>query len=372
MKITKLFFGALLSSLLLASCSKDEVETPIYKSSGNYDSGVLVLNQGSASSSLSFISFDLNTTQNDIFKLVNPAIPFGKFGQDIVFSGDKAYAVMGGSNVIQIFNRYTMASIGKIDNNLYNPRYITINEGKIYVTNQADFPSLTDDYVSVYNQATGAFINKIIVAGGSAEKMIINSGKLYVAQGGVYGTGNQVVVINLASNTIEKSIQVGDAPNSLQIANGFLWVMCGGNQYSVPATSGKLVKINLATDTVGSSFSLTDVTQFPTNFEIFGANGYYTINNDIYKMSLTASTLPTSKSFTAAVTSLNAFAVKNNFIYVGDAPDFSNNGTVKVYANGDRTETEATNNGLQLIYPIGKLIKSTGVGIAPAGFYFNQ
>jgi hypothetical protein len=155
-----------------------------------------------------------------------------------------------------------------------------------------------------------------------------------------------------------------------------LWVMCGGNSnYSpavTPATSGKLVKIKLATDTLDSSFNFSDTTQFPTNFEIFGANAYYTINNDVYKMPLTATTLPTSKSFTAAVTSLNAFSIKNNYIYVGDAPDFTDNGSVKIYANGDRTETEQTNNGLQLVYPIGKLIKSTGVGVAPAGFYFNQ
>jgi hypothetical protein len=374
MKFSKLFFATLISSIFLLSCSEDEIISPIYEPLGNYDSGVIVLNQGSASSSLSFLSFDLNTTQNDIFKLVNPSIPFGQYGQDIGFIGDQAYAIMGGTNEIQIFNRYTMTSIGKINTQLNNPRYIAFNDGKIYVTNHAGFASLTDDYISVYNQSTGLFITKIDVPGGSAEKMIINAGKLYVAQGGAYGIGNQIVVINLANNTIVKSILVGDAPNSLQIANGFLWVMCGGNSNYFPAattaTSGKLLKIKLTTDTVDSGFSFTDTTQFPTNFEIYTTNAYYSIGADVYKMPLTATTLPAAKSFTADVVSLNAMAIKNNYIYIGDAPSFNSNGNVKVYANGDRTETIA--NSTALLYPIGKLIKTTVVGIGPAGFYFNQ
>ena len=372
MKISKLFLTTILGATLILSCSKDE-DIPIYNEVGRFDSGVLVLNQGSAASTLSFISFDLNTTINDIFTTTNPTVPFGKFGQDIGFINDKAYAVMGGVNAIQIFNRYTAVSLGKIDTELNNPRYIVFYNNKIYVTNHATFESLTDDYVAVYNQTTGAFITKIDVPGGSAEKMIVNNDKLYVAQGGAYGTGNKVVVINLLTNAIDKSIEVGDAPNSLQIANGFLWVMYGGNSNYFPvasvATAGGLAKIDLVTNTVSTNINFADASKFPTNFEFFSNKAYFTVGNDIYKMLPTATALPITKSFTADVVSMNAFAVKNNYIYVGDAPSFTNNGNVKIYANGDRTETT---DGTTLAFPLGKLIKSTGVGVQPSGFYFNQ
>jgi YVTN family beta-propeller protein len=368
MKFTRLVLTAFISTLFLASCSKDD--DPIqYAPLGSYDSGVIVLNQGGfgGNTTLSYISFDLNTLQNDIYGVVNPSLPaLGEFGQDIGFNGSKAYVVLDNADAIEIVNRYTMADIGSITTGMSHPRYIAFANGKAYVSNQADFMSLTDDFVTVYNLATNAVITTIPVPGGSAEKMMVDGTKLYVAQGGEYGTGNKVVVIDTTTDTVSTSITVGDSPNSLQIENGFLWVMCGGNSkyypFPVTATAGKLMKIDLANNNIVKTYSFPDVSKYPNNFAIYGANGYYNINKDIYKIDLTAPGLPSIPAFTTAAQSPNAFAVKSNHIYVGDATDFNSDGKVYIYSLGAVSGSS----------PIGTLQKTHTVGITPAGFYFNQ
>jgi len=369
MNFSKLCFTAFFSALFLASCSPDDNNSTPYVPLGNYDSGTLVLNQGGfgGNTTLSYISFDLNTLQNDIFGIANPdAAPLGEFGQDIGLNGALAYVVVGNSDAVRIVNRYTMANISAITTGFSHPRYIAFANGKGYVTNQADFSDLTDDYVTVFNLATNNIIKTISVPGGSAEKMIVNGTKLYMAQGGEYGTGNKIVVIDTNDDTVTTAITVGDSPNSMQIDNGSLWVLCGGNSKYFPipviATPGKLMKINLADNAILKTYTFPDASKYPNNFNIYGADGYYHINKDVYKNSLTAPGLPSVSAFTSEAQTPNAFAVKSNHIYIADATDYNSDGKVFIYSLG------ATSGSA----PIGTLQKTHTVGITPAGFYFNQ
>ncbi len=387
MKINKLFLVAFVSAIFLASCSKDEIEQPPrYVPKGGYDSGVLVMNQGSASSSMSWISFDLQNVQNDIFAFVNGnANPFGKFAQDIIFKDEKAFCTMGGSAKVQIFNRFTMASIGAISTNLLNPRYMVIVNNKLYVSNFGDYNNnnVTDDYISVFDVNTYAFIKKIDVPGGSADKMIVNAGKIYLAQGGDSGTGDNIKVIDTASDTVIKTILVGTNPNGLEIFDNFLWVMCAGeSSYPVPAneSTGLLIKINLTTDALANSYvfpkiytnptdtNSQEIFQHPKNFGVNNGFGYYTIDSKLYKLNLTPIAPATSLAMPGTVivanagVSPNAVAIKTNKIYVADASSYLDPCPVRIYSLG----------GSQDIPTIGTLLKTQTVGIGPAGFYFNQ
>jgi len=370
MNFRKLIICAFIFSLFFTSCSSDETfkQTP-YVPLGDYDSGVLVLHQGTGLSlptTLSYISFDLNTLENNILSNVNPTLSPGIFGQDIGLIDGKAYIVQGGSNFIQIVNRYSMQSIATISEGLNNPRYIVFSNGKAYVSNQAVFSDLTDDFISVYNLATNTLVGSIPVSGGSAEKMVVNGTKLYLAQGGPYGTGNKIQVIDLTNNTLGNFITVADSPNSMQIDNGILWVMCGGNSQYFPAAStqnaGALVKINIATQLIETSFGFSDSSLYPTNFTIFSSNAYYTIGSKVYKMALSAIALPTTPAFTSQAVSLNGFAVKSNHVYISDALFFDSAGKVYIYGAG------TISGGPEL----GVLEKEHSVGVAPSDFYFNQ
>lgn len=364
MKFPKLIAATLISALFFVSCNPNE-DVPKYVPLGSYDSGVLVLNQGGFNgnnASVSYVSFDLNSMQNNIYGLVNPTKTLGDTGQDIGFNSGLAYIVLNGSNKIEIVNRYTMASVGTVTSGLSNPRCIAFANGKAYVTNWGTGTSTTDDYVAVIDLATKTVSSTIPVAEGP-EKIIENNGKLYVAHQGGYNYGSTVSVINANTNTVTATIAVGDVPNTLQIDNGSLWVSCSGNPIYAPIeTGGKILKINLATNAVEKTISYSNSGKHISNFAISGTNAYYTINSDVYKMALEASAFPATPAFTSTATNLYSFAIKNNHLYIGDAGDYSSNGKVYIYSLGT-----AIGSGT-----IGILEKTHTVGILPAGFYFNQ
>lgn len=356
MKINKLLVGAFVSAVFFVSCTDDidDGEIPL----GNYDNGVLILNQGGfgkGNASVSYLSNDFVTQQNNIFSLVNPTITLGDVGQDIGLYQNLAFVVLNGSNKIEVVNRYTMAHIATVSAGLDNPRYIAFANGKAFVTNWGDGGNTTDDYVAVLNLSTYSLSAKIPVAEGP-ERMVENNNRLYVAHKGGWGYGKTVSIINIADNTLSTAINVGDVPNSLKIYNGSLYVLCGGKpSYSGSETAGSFVKINLANNTVSSTINFPDKAH-PENLDIVDSNFYYTNGLDIYKSTLTTTTLPTVSLFSTnaqGVKSLYSFAVKNNKIYVGDSGDNNSNGKIYVYSMNGTLENSYT------------------VGHIPAGFYFN-
>ena len=122
----------------LASCTNDDNENV---SKGNYDNGVFILNEGNGSgnSSVSFLGDDLTTFKQDAYGAENPGDFFGRYVQSIFFDGDKAYVIAGGSNVINVVNRYSFKLITKIETGFVNPRYGVVRNGKAYVTNANEY-----------------------------------------------------------------------------------------------------------------------------------------------------------------------------------------------------------------------------------------
>ena len=356
MKFSKLVLVALISSVFFVSCSDDNVvnEAPL----GTYDNGVLILNQGgfgNGNASISYLSEDFTTQQNNIFSLVNPTITLGDTAQDIGLYQNLAFVVLNYSNKIEVVNRYTMVHVATISTGLNNPRYIAFANGKGFVTNWGDGGSTSDDFVAVLNLSTYAVSSTISVAEGP-ERIVENDNKLYVAHAGGYGYGSTISVINGSTNTLSTTINVGDVPNSLEINNGSLYVICGGKpSYAPTETTGKFVKINLTNNTVASTINFPAATH-PSNLNVVDGTIFYTVDDAIFKLEFTATSLPTTPLFTTTaqgVYGVYSFAVNNNKIYVGDALDYSSNGKVYVYSSTGMLEHNYT------------------VGVIPAGFYFN-
>lgn len=357
MKFSKLFVFAFISAVFFVSCTDriDDAETPL----GNYDKGALILNQGGfgkGNASVSYLSNDFVTQQNNIFSLVNPIIMLGDVGQDIGLYQNLAFIILNGSNKIEVVNRYTMAHIATVSAGLDNPRYIAFANGKAFVTNWGDGKSAIDDFIAVINLSSYTVSSTIPVAEGP-ERIIENNAKLYVAHEGGFNFGKTISVINTSNNTLSTTITVGDVPKSLEVNNGFLYVLCGGKpSYSKAETAGSFVKINLSNNTIASTINFPDKTH-PSNLDIVDSDFYYTQGAAIYKSTLAALTLPTTPLFSTTsqgVYGVYSFAVKNDKIYVGDAGDYSSNGKIYVYS--------AT----------GTLEKNYTAGVIPAGFYFNE
>ncbi|PWA05358.1 YncE family protein [Flavobacterium psychrotolerans] len=358
MNFKKVILLALLSPIFLVSCTKDEdpiIETPL----GAYDNGILILNQGGfnkGNASISYLSNDFSTLQNNIFSLVNPTLILGDVAQNMAIYGDLAFIVANISNKIEVVNRYTMAHVATITTGMNNPRYIAFANGKGYVTNWGNGSSVSDDFVAVLDLTNYTVSGTISVVEGP-DKIIENNGYLYVAHSGGFGYGNTISVINTISDAVTSTINVGDVPNSMEINNGSLYVLCEGkSSWSGAETAGELDKVDLGTNTVTSSINFS-LTAHPSNLDIDNEKLYYTSGSSVYSMGIAATTLPTSALLTISAQGGNtiySFAVKNNYIYVGDAGDFSANGKVFTY------------------FSSGTYVHSHTVGVIPAGFCFNK
>ncbi|WP_456379365.1 YncE family protein, partial [Lutibacter sp.] len=276
----------------------------------------------------------------------------GNILQSIGFEEDNAYLIANVSNKITVVNRYTFEEITTITEGLNNPRYFAEVNGKGYVTNWGDPLDNDDDYIAVLNLATNMVESTIPVAFGPEEIVAVNN-TLYVAHQGGYGQNNIVSVINTSSNSILETLEVGDVPNSLTISEeGDIWVLSGGNPSWTGAESrGVLSKIDTRTNQIDVSFDF-QTTEHPNFLSVDGDYLYYNLGGNVYKMSSSASALPTSEEI-SGLYSYN-MVVKDGILYATDAGDYASNGKLYLY-------DLSTNS----------LINTFTTGIIPNGIYFN-
>lgn len=353
MNFKSVLFAAI-SSVFLVSCSDDdnnEENAPLPL--GAYDNGVLILNQGNfngGNAEISYLSDDFSTFQNGIFGIVNDA-ELGDTGQDIGFYEDRAFIVVNHSETIEVVNRYTFKKIATITEGLYNPRYIAFANGKGYVTNWGDPENPNDDYVAVINLSTLQVVSTIAVAEGP-ERIIENEGILYIAQTGGYNYGNSITVIDTSLN-IKVAIGVGDVPNSMEVKDGLLYVLCGGMPSFLPGeTPGRLVKVSILTRTVLGQLDFP-AGQHPSNLVIDKTALYYIEGKKVFKTTPGTTALPTTALISTNSLGLYALEVRDDKVFLADAGDFNSNGKVSAYTTS------------------GTLVQDYTVGIIPAGFYFN-
>lgn len=364
MKINQLFVLAIAAILSLASCSND-TESNSYTPKGDYDSGILVLNEGNFgvnNAEVSYLSFDLGSVYSEIFHTENASETLGDTAQSIGFNGDLAYIVVNASNKIEVVNRYTFKKVGSITTGLSFPRYIAFANGKAYATNwNSQFGG--SGFVSVINLGSNTVESTITVAD-NPNKIIAQNGKVYVAHNDLAAQGNSLTVIDTVSQSVTGSIAVGDRPDTMMLDDsGFLWVSCNGkSSYPVAAdeSAGKIMKIDLSSQTVVKTFALTENTAHVNYFSVYGNHIFYVVGNDVFKMSLSETNLPTTKAFSSSAQYIYGFAVKNNRIYIADAKGFNENGQALIYASGD-------GGGVA----VGTLLKTLETRIGPNGFYFN-
>lgn len=344
MKLIKL---TVVLALLLTSCtSNDESEIPL----GNYDDGILILNEGnSQSGSITWVSNNLQTVQQDIFSLVNPQQLLGGFVQSIFFDGQRAFIISNFANKITVVNRYTFEYLGSIETGLYHPRYGVVYNGKAYVTNMAGWETDQDDFVAVINLST--FTPEAPIQLDSyAERIAVYDGKLIVANG-AFGSGSSISIINLATSSIE-NIDIGISPNSLALVSDKLYVL--GNY---AGGTSALAKIPLDVPTTFELTELSSTILFAANLVEYSGMLYFTAGSKVYKMPATG-IIPNSPLFDTLSGSNYigyGFAVNDDRIYICEATDdFTSDGKVLVYNTS------------------GEFLAEIPAGLGPNSVYFNE
>lgn len=365
MKLTRLFLLAL-SISLLASCSNDNddnnnddnndngVELP----KGAYENGIFILNEGNelTGGSVSYINNNLSTDTfvRDIYSTVNGSDFIGKYLQNIFFDNDKAYIISGGSNIINVVNRYTFKLISKIETGLIKPRYGVVKDGKAYVTNANTYWSKTnpegntDDFVAVINLTTNK-VESTIPLNGTASRIELTNNKLYITE--PYNS-DQLIVINPSTNKIETKVAIGFGGDAMQTKDGVLYII-----KSPYGERSEIAKVKLSDNTI-DKISFPEALDGAKNLIIYNNKIYYTANTAVYAIDYTATTASTTPIFEYTSTSsygkMYGFAIKNDKIYIADGGDFASNSKAYIYNLSGTLQKELT------------------VGIGPNGFYFNN
>ena len=350
-KINLLLVFALVISF--TACKKKKT-TP---TEGVFASGVFIINEGqfgNGNASLSFSSKDLSDVTNDVFQSLNNSA-LGDQAQSIGFSNDKAYIVVTGSGKIEVTEDDTMEHIATISGGLTNPRYFeSVDEHTALVSCWGDPMDNTDDYLAIINTDNDQVTSQIPVELGP-EKMVKNNEYLFVAHKGAWGTNNKISVYDMVLRQLTTVITVGDRPNSLVVKDNYLWVMCGGEpDWTGAETAGQLYKIN-----IDNNFNIEETINFATtehpNFlTLSGDNLLYYLDNKVYSMTTSDATIAPSVIITYTGQAYNMEAYDGK-LYITDALDYQQEGTVSVYDLSD-----------------GHLINQITAGIIPGdiGFHF--
>lgn len=354
MKINKLALFALLGVFILNSCSNDDdALEPLPE--GDYTDGFFVLNEGGIGT-VTFVSNDLNTVNQDIFATVNPdAADLGGYAQSIFFDdADRAYIISNGSNLITVVDRYTFELISVIDEGLSVPKYGVVYNGKAYVTNNNTFddytydnanpPAAYDDYIAVIDLETMR-VESTIETDSYTEQIEEEDGLIYV-NGSSFGYGNTMNVINPSSNAVVQTLVTDFGVNSFEIEDDLVYALSGSSYQAFNKDSGEAV----------SSLEFTELSA-AANLRIEDNQAYFTVGRSVYVMEQNSTTEPSEALLTYNSESqygvMYGFEVEDDRIYIADGGDFSSDSFIEVYS------TE------------GNLLKNISVGLGPNGFYFN-
>lgn len=249
----------------LYSCRKAETivpptTTPTGPGEEGPIKGLFLLNEanmGSNKASIDYLNYETGNYFKNIFPILNPTIvkELGDVGNDIQIYGNKLYAVINVSHLVEVMDVETARHIATIP--IPNCRYITFDKGHAYVSSYAG-PVLIDPnarlgYVARVDTST-LTVKDTCVVGYQPEEMVIRNNKLYVANSGGYRVpnyDNTVSVIDLATFKETKKITIAINLHHLKLdAQGNIYVTSRGNYRGIPSNTYILDAADQVSDTL--------------------------------------------------------------------------------------------------------------------------
>ncbi len=337
-------------SLFFNYCSKkttNEPTQPITK-------GVFIINEGLYQQNNSEITFyDPNTdyTITNFYSQKNGRI-IGDNANSMFIYDNKGYVAVDGSNKIEVINLEKGESLGIIDLGPNgSPREIYIlNSSRGFVT------SFYKNSVIEFNPSNLTITREIRV-GAYPEGITYHSSKLFVANSDL-GKGNTISVIDINSNYVIKTINVGDNPRFVGVSNdNRIIIGCSGDYFNSSTISGYyFIDANslMVTDSILLNHN-------PQDFILTKDNYLYYINNSgIGRINLFNKQVDTVFINGMEINDIYgiaysiAFDELNQRLYIGNPKDFTQSGEVKIY---DRN---------------GNFIKKFNTKINPGAIYFYR
>ncbi len=231
-------------------------------------------NMGSNKATLDYYDYTTATYKRNIFAEANPDITqgLGDVGNDLRIYGNRLYAVINCSNLIEVMDAPTAKHIGQI--NIPNCRYLTFADGYGYCTSYAGPVQIGNTqigYVAKFDTATLRIVDTCHV-GFQPDGLEVVGNRLYVANSGGYlapDYDSTLSVIDLASFKRVATIPVAPNLHRVQADHlGQLWVSSRGDYFDTPS---RLFCLSLSSTT-----NSLDTLNIPvSNFCILGDSLYY-------------------------------------------------------------------------------------------------
>lgn len=218
---------------------------------------VYVLNEGNfgdaTGARLSLYDVDRDTVYINVYESANNGAHLGSVGDDMKIVNGRAYILMSGSENLNVIG---------IDNNVLlqaasfpgaTPHDLLIDSTR----NRAYITRLYTSSILVLNLASLAVLDSVTV-GVNPQGMVLNGDDLFVCNSG-YGASRTVSVIDVRADTVKRTLTLADGPTNAALApDGRLWVVCAGNAFGTPATTGKVFIINTTTFVVEDSIAFSE------------------------------------------------------------------------------------------------------------------
>lgn len=327
----RLLYLALAGATLLPGCKKDDPDTQPTGVLPN--NAVLVVNEGNYTFGNASISLYDPATEEVTENLFtnNTGRPLGDVAQSVTVVNDTAYIVVNNSGKIEVMDLSTMTEVATIVG-MTSPRYmLPLGDGRAYVS---DLYSNTVSIVDLRNfSVTGS-----ITLSGWTEQMVLAGNKAYICN---YDS-LRVEVIDITTDTKLKHIDLNaPASNITMDTNGNIWVLA---EKDLNGNNALLARIDTATAdlngsmTFGSIDSPSDLTLSPDGSTIyFLMDGVRKFNTN----TMPASTADMPVLISASGRTFYALGINKtgDRIYVADALDYNQKGSVLIYNASSYLET---------------------------------
>ncbi len=297
---------------------------------------------------LTYYDFTSATPTTDYFKKIN-GFGLGDTGSDFIIYGGKLYIVMNVSGYVAVAD-----AVGAKFRDTIDFKNAGVNRGPENIVGFGSdvFVSSTDGTVAVIDTSS-LTIQKFITVGSNPAQMIVAGNNLYVSNTGGFSPSydSTVSIIDLTALTETGKIIAGTNPGSIAADNsGNIYVACTGNYGSILPS---LVKVSLSTNKVILSVDIAAGTIRYYNDELITTGGYLgAANVGILNPNDFSAIRP---SFvTDGTIIINPYGLDidpaTGDVYVGDAIDYTSSGQVYCFdKNGKKKFSFSTVPGISPI-----------------------
>lgn len=335
--------------MLLSSCmdygpmDEEQFDTGLSCDGGEVTGrGLFIANEGNfmyGNASLSYYDTEARHVENEVFARAN-AQKLGDVAQSMVIHNGIGWVVVNNSGVIFAIDINTFREVGRITG-FTSPRYIYfLSDEKAYVT------QIWDPRIAIVNprtfEITGYVETDMDYESGSTEQMV-QWGKYIFTN--CWSHQNRILKIDSELDEVVGELVVGIQPTSLVMdCNDKIWTVTDGGYEGSPygSEAPALYCIDAETFTVEKRFDFKRG-EHPSEVVLNGAGDtLYWINEDIWRMDVTADRLPVRPFVEYSGTKYYGLTVNpvNGDVYVADAIDCVQNGVILRYtADGELTDT---------------------------------